>query len=140
MLSTRELRRGDTVQVRVEASDGEARSNAIESPALRVGNAPPRVLSRPEGAGEDGIFRYRVKTEDADGDSPLRYRLVSAPEGMLVSSGRGEIVWEPAADQGGRHPVTLEVDDLHGGKALHRFEVIVGIDEGNAGSLPAAPQ
>jgi hypothetical protein len=135
VLSTRELKRGDAVQVSVQATDGEDRSNAIESPPLRVGNAPPEVVSQPEGAGADGVFRYRVQAKDHDGDSPLRFELVSGPPGMTVSSARGEIEWEPRPDQVGRYPVTVQVDDLHGGKTLHRFEVIVGGD----GSSPASP-
>ena len=140
VLPTGELRRGDLVRVRVQASDGEDRSNAIESPDLRVGNAPPRIVSRPTGAGADGVFRYRIEAVDDDGDSPLRYRLVSGPQGMTVSSGRGEIEWAPDEAQAGRHPVTLEVDDLHGGKVLHQFEVIVGLDAEEAESVPAAPR
>lgn len=131
-LSTENLRRGDAIRVRVVARDGEEESNAIQSPEIEVVNAAPVIVSEPGATGSDGVFRYTVHAEDADGDRGLRFSLARAPEGMTVAPATGDIQWKPGTDQAGRHPVEVVVEDLQGGRASQSFEVIVGFaDEGD---------
>ena len=125
-LSTEWLKRGDRIRVGVVASDGDERSERIESAVIPLANAAPIIVSQPGGADEDGVFRYRAVAEDPDDDLSLRFRLVTGPEGMTVSSSRGEVVWKPTAMQAGTHPVEIVVEDLQGGRSSQRFEVIVG--------------
>lgn len=131
VLSTKDLRRGDKVRVRVVASDGREESDPIESPEIEVVNAVPVIVSEPQSA-EQGAFRYRVQVEDPDGDRVLRFSLAEAPAGMRVDSVSGVVEWTPAPDQQGTFPVEVVVDDRHGGTASQRFDLTIA-------APPAAP-
>jgi hypothetical protein len=135
-LDTSKLRRGDSVKVRVVASDGIDESNPIESPPMRVGNAPPKIVSTPGGFDRDGKFRYTVEAVDPDGDRTLRYRLVKGPEGMTVDSLSGLVQWKPSTTQTGKQAVEVAVDDLQGGTTSQRFELTVGADQAQAAAAP----
>jgi hypothetical protein len=138
--STEGMRRGDTLRVQVEASDGEDESNSVDSAEVTLGNALPVIVSQPSGAGEDGVFRYQVRAEDPDGDRHLRISLVKGPEGMAMFSTRGLIEWRPRADQGGTHVIEVAVEDADGGRTMQRFSIEV--DPGSANTdapPPAAP-
>ena len=124
-LSTRALRRGDTLRVSVVATDGQDESAAIESPEMTVENGAPRIVSAPGGAGPDGVFRYRVRAEDPEGDSNLRYSLAKAPQGMTVSKLGGEVEWRPRADQSGAFPVVIVVEDSYGARSVQSFELTI---------------
>ncbi len=138
--STEGMRRGDTLRVRVEASDGEDESNSVDSTEVTLGNAPPVIVSQPSGAGKDGVFRYQVRAEDPDGDRLLRISLVKGPEGMAMTATRGLIEWRPSAGQGGNHVIEVVVEDSDGASSMQRFSI--DLDPGSAGSdapPPAAP-
>jgi hypothetical protein len=134
-LDTAGLDRGDEIQVRVTAHDGEAESDPVESVRVQVGNSSPDILSDPTGLREDGAFVYQVEARDPDGDRNLRFSLRQAPEGMRVDPVLGEVTWHPTAKQAGRHTVEVVVEDRHGASALQRFDLDVAI----AGEAPAAP-
>lgn len=134
MLSHRHFERGDKVVLTVWASDGSADSEPLKSAPIPVVNAPPAVTSAPGGIGEDGVFRYVISAEDPDGDRDFRYRLAEGPEGMEVDVVDGALVWAPGEDQGGAHPVRLEVRDVKGATTVQSFVINVGFEE-----LPAAP-
>jgi hypothetical protein len=133
VLSTRSLRRGDTVRVRVVAADGNGESQPTEGPLLTVENGAPAISSAPRGAGPDGLFRYQVQAEDPEGDAGLRFSLAKAPRGMTVTALGGLVEWRPAADQAGVHPVQIVVEDPAGGRARQSFELTIA-------APPAAPQ
>jgi len=135
-LDTSKLRRGDMVKVRVVATDGMDESNAIESPPMRVANAPPKITSSPSGLDPDGTFRYAVQAVDPDGDRTLRYRLVKGPDGMTMDSLTGIVKWKPNATQTGKQAVEIAVDDLQGGTTSQRFELTVGVDQAQAAATP----
>ena len=135
-LDTSKLRRGDMVKVRVVATDGIDESNAIESPPIRVANAPPKITSTPGGLDRDGKFRYTVEAVDPDGDRTLRYRLVKGPDGMTMDSMTGLVQWKPSATQTGKQAVEVAVDDLQGGTTSQRFELTVGVDQAQAAATP----
>lgn len=123
---TRDLKRGDVLKVRVVASDGWSESAPIESPAMTVVNAAPRVLSQPGGAEPDGSFRYEVRAEDPDGDTELSYRLEQGPEGMEISSATGLLSWRPGADQYGKvQRVKIAVVDPEGGAGHQEFDLTI---------------
>jgi hypothetical protein len=133
--ATNDLRRGDRIQVRVVARDGDSRSHAVESAVVRVANAPPQIVSRPDAAWVDGTFRYRVEARDPDGDRNLRFRLLEAPEGMRIDPVLGELTWKPEPDQAGVHVVDLAVEDPQGATVAQRFELTVRTSQDEA---PAA--
>jgi hypothetical protein len=137
-LATQGLRRGDEILVEVIASDGEAESARFASAPVRVGNAPPTIVSSPGAGFEGGVFRYRLEARDPDGDRGLRYRLLSAPEGMTLDPVLGEIRWKPRHDQAGTHTVDVAVEDPAGGSGAQKFEVTVREVEGE--QAPAAKE
>ncbi len=106
VLSTEGLRRDDTIQVRVTASDGQA-STSLDSPLQRLENAPPQVTTAPGKVNPSGVLSYQIQAKDLDGDRPLRFRLLEAPTGMTISSALGEIEWRPSVEQAGEHAVTV---------------------------------
>jgi hypothetical protein len=126
-LDTSKLVRGDTIRLRVVASDGELDSNAIESPEIRVGNAAPVIKSTPPNFGPDGTFHYAVEAVDPDGDHTLRYSLKNAPPGMTIDAMSGVVEWKPGTKNVGKFPVELVVDDLQGGTASQPFELSVAL-------------
>lgn len=125
--------RDDTVSVRVVASDGVDESNVIQSPPIPVANAAPRIVSQPLGGLDGGEFRYAVQVEDPDGDITLNFLLVEGPRGMSIDYLTGHVQWVPTAEQRGRFPVEIAVDDTRGGRTVQRFQVDVG-----EGDVPAA--
>jgi len=125
VFSTDGLRHGDRVWVQIVASDGEDQGATLKSKEIVIANSAPVIVSQPEGAGEDGVFRYRVRAEDPDNDSGLQYTLVAAPEGMTISSGYGAIEWKPGPDQSGTHIIEVSVQDREGAQSAQRFEVVV---------------
>jgi hypothetical protein len=136
-LAARHFSRGDRIELEVVASDGEDESAPVRSPPIEVVNAAPRIVSRPGRIGADGVFRYAVRVEDPDGDEGFRYRLLKGPSGMSIDPEQGELRWTPAFDAVGSHPVEIEVEDPHGGRATQSFalELLYGAEP-----PPAAPQ
>jgi len=137
-LETDQLRKGDRIQVRVWASDGEHESDPIFSHAVTVANAPPEIVSAPSGLGEDGVFRYAVKAQDPDGDRSLRYYVEQGPSGMTVNPVMGEVLWRPTADDAGLHPVKIVVKDSEGLSVFQTFDITIRAEEPEA--PPAAMQ
>lgn len=136
LLGTKRLRRGDSVRVRVVASDGQAESDPIASDAIFIANAPPVIVSKPGEAGADGSFRYDVEAEDLDDDRTLRFSLVHAPAGMTIGAVSGRIEWRPLLEQTGSHDVEVVVEDLQGGHDSQHFELSVGVQSEPASLTP----
>jgi len=136
LLEARHFRRGDHIELEVVAYDGEDTSEPLRIPPLRIANSVPRITSQPTGLDREGGIRYRVGVEDPDGDRRFRYRLLAAPEGMVVDEIDGEVLWRPTERQAGVHLVELEVADSLGGKTTQAFEIKVGFE---GSPLPAAP-
>ncbi|HEY7727781.1 MAG TPA: putative Ig domain-containing protein [Candidatus Eisenbacteria bacterium] len=123
-LAAGDLARGDRVAVEVVASDGQSTSPPVRSDALVIENFPPQFTSQPVAPrSNDEAFRYQATAVDRDGD-PLRYELVSAPDGMTLQPD-GLIVWPlPAQDQRkGEYPVRLKVTDPNGGASIQEFSI-----------------
>ena len=118
------LARGDRIAVEVVASDGQENTQPVRSETFTIDNRPPQVTSQPhEPRAADASFRYQVVAVDLDGD-PLRYDLVTAPDGMTLDS-NGMVVWPlPAvADRHGDQPVSIKVTDPKGGEAVQEFSI-----------------
>jgi hypothetical protein len=136
-LDTGALDRGDEIQVRVTANDGESDSDPVESVVVQVGNSSPDIVSDPTGFREDGLFVYQVEARDPDGDRNLRFSLREAPEGMRVDPVLGEVTWQPTPEQAGRHTVEVVVEDRDGASTLQRFDLDVAVAEEETPAAPA---
>jgi hypothetical protein len=133
-LDTKGLHRGDRIAVSVTAARGDEEGDAVRSADIGVANAPPKILSQPQGAlGADGTFRYEVKAEDPDGDTTLRYRLDHAPEGMTIDPVLGVVTWRPNDSQLGRHEAEVVVSDGHGGETHQKIELRLTDSSGSGG-------
>jgi hypothetical protein len=133
---TLDLSLGDVVVVEARADDGDDLSEPFRSPEIRVTNRPPTVVSRPGPSRAGQAFTYRVVAEDPDGDTPLRFLLEGAPDGMKIGGHDVEVRWQPRPDQAGVHEVRVVVDDMKGGRVAHVFEVSVGGGQPTASVSP----
>lgn len=123
--STAGLGRGDQVQVRAIASDGEAETAPLDSAPAVVGNSAPAITSTPGGVSTDGSFHYALQASDPDGDRNLRYELAQGPEGARVDPLLGALTWSAGRADVGKHVFEIVVKDGQGGEARQRFEVDV---------------
>jgi len=140
-LKTTDLKRGDTIGVRVVATDGEDESEGFEPQTLVLGNAAPQITSTPPPRmGDDGVYRYTVEASDPDRDRALRFSLGDAPEGAKIDPISGDLTWKPSFAQAGTHPIEVVVNDGHGGEAKQHFEVVVKEVKANGASDPASAQ
>jgi hypothetical protein len=140
------LHRGDRVQVRVVARDGDAASDPFLSPELTLANSPPVLAGIPKAEQEGDAFRYQFEATDPDGDRSLRWALNEAPPGMTIDPIYGVATWRPTEEQAGAHTIEVAVTDNHGDGSKLRFEVTVTATktpppaaEGSAPAPPAKP-
>lgn len=132
------LAKGDEIQAIVVASDGSARSDALESVVVRVGNSHPEIVSVPAGNWTNEGFSYEIEARDPDNDVPLRYALKTGPRGMRVDSVLGKVFWQPTAEQAGVHPVEIAVSDAAGATSVQIFEITVKSEVDEIAAPPAA--
>jgi protocatechuate 3,4-dioxygenase beta subunit len=73
-------------------------------------------------------FNYQVKVDDASANTPLRYSLSYAPEGMNINPDSGEVQWKPSNSDAGQAIVQLKVDNGAGQVATQSFRLGVEAD------------
>ncbi len=74
-------------------------------------NTAPVVISTPPALAVVGsVYAYNLVARDADG-GPIRWSLVSGPQGMALDADHGAIRWQPADDQTGPVTVTVRATD-----------------------------
>ncbi|MBL8247055.1 MAG: hypothetical protein JNK95_01660 [Candidatus Competibacter sp.] len=99
-------------------------------------NRNPQIASSPVTTATVGQpYGYDVNATDADGDA-LSYALNAASAGMSIQASSGLIAWTPTA--AGDVPVTVEVSDGQGGRAIQSFSIQV--TQENLPPLPPAPE
>jgi len=125
------LQRGDHVRVRVVASDGEDESRPLESLPVGIGNAPPRIVSRPPAGFTNEAYRYELEVDDPDGDRNLRFELLEGPEGMRIDPVLGVVHWSPRLGQVGDYDVEVAVSDGKGATTAQRFQLAVRSEGGS---------
>jgi len=138
VLAASNYQRGDQIELRVKAHDGQDTSEPLHSAPFSVANSAPRITSTPGAFDADGTFRYAIRAEDPDGDRSFRYQLRNGPNGMEIDVVSGELTWTPMSDQAGSHAVTIEVGDRRGGAATQSFDVRVEFEEETAPAAPAS--
>lgn len=99
--------------VTIVVNDGQSGSET-QTYTLTVSantNQVPEIVSVPTSSATVGQpYQYDVVATDADGDS-ISYSLETAPAGMLISAGTGQISWTPVQAQAGSHTVTVRASD-----------------------------
>lgn len=121
------LKRGDELMVNIVPFDGTDRGSPVTR-SVRIKNSPPIFLEEPINYTLKGtLLSAKVKASDPDGD-PLTYSLKKAPAGMVIDKTTGLITWKVTEKDAGRHPVTVQVTDGHGGEALYNFDVTIGFE------------
>ncbi|MEW6214407.1 MAG: putative Ig domain-containing protein, partial [Nitrospirota bacterium] len=113
--------RGDKVSVKIIPFDGEEYGQPITL-TTNIYNSPPKPLASSIEKFENNVYYYQVKATDPDGDT-LTYNLKQAPKGMVIDKTSGLITWSVAEKDSGRHLVTVEITDGHGGNVLYNFDV-----------------
>jgi RHS repeat-associated protein len=116
-------------QQTVPGGDGGAAVFLTAASALQevnLGNGSiPVITSAPVRSVYAGTnYSYAVQTNDAGGGG-LTYQLLEAPQGMGISSA-GLVTWVPGAL--GTVPVSLEVRNPSGAKAIQAFQLAVEAD------------
>ena len=89
-------------------------------------NQNPVIHSNPPsvGAQVDTTWRYEVIASDPDGDV-IEFDAPVAPNGFVIDSETGVVVWVPTANQVGDHNILIRVRDGNGGFALQSIQVSI---------------
>lgn len=124
VLDTAGFARKDSILVEVIPQDQDGEGTLYRSAPAVVGNAPPRILSKPSAPDGQGNYQYRVQADDPDGDA-LLYGLETAPPGMAIDTASGQISWTISSELAGTHRVKISVDDGQGGVAWQEFEISI---------------
>jgi hypothetical protein len=115
------FRRGDRVQVVVIPFDGDEWGRAAGSGVRQIRNTPPKIVSDPPSSIENGIYRYAVQAEDADGDE-LRFSLEGEPpKGLSIDANTGVVDWQVVVPAGKVNYVFKVVaEDPEGGRSVQQ--------------------
>ena len=116
----------DRVQAVVTVSKGEAKQT-LEAREIKVGNTPPRILTRPRTISRlDGL---RIRAEDPDGGR-VTYHIKGAPPGLTMGEKTGVMRYKPSKTAEGRQfNVTVIVRDDGDAESEWRFSV--GVSAGS---------
>ncbi|ARN73537.1 putative Ig domain-containing protein [Oceanicoccus sagamiensis] len=97
--------------VSIDITDGKGGStNQSYTLSVSGTNRDPIIISEPVITGaENTLYEYALQASDDDGDG-LSYSLISAPEGMSVST-EGLVSWLPDFDSAGEHTIEVGVSD-----------------------------
>ncbi|NPU92354.1 MAG: PKD domain-containing protein [Gammaproteobacteria bacterium] len=108
-------------------------------------NFPPSITSTPVVAASAGQeYRYDVEAADPNAGDMLTFALGAFPDGMLIDTATGLIVWTPTPAQVGAHAITVVVSDNRNASSVQSFQIDVA--EQNlapvftAGNLPQATE
>ena len=131
-LDTAGFARKDSIVVEVTPRDQDGEGMLYRSAPAVVGNASPKILSKPGAPNHQAHYEYTVQAVDPDGDS-LQYALEIAPPGMAIDTVSGRISWTVSSELAGTHRVKVSVEDGQGGVAWQEFEISIPLA---AGSTP----
>ncbi|HJR75623.1 MAG TPA: Ig domain-containing protein [Nitrospiraceae bacterium] len=123
-IDTAGFARKDSIVVEVTPWDQDGPGASYRSTPAVVGNASPRILSKPGAPNHQAPYEYRVQADDPDGDS-LQYALEIAPPGMAIDTVSGVISWTVSSELAGTHRVKVSVNDGQGGVAWQEFDISI---------------
>lgn len=123
-LDTTALEPGDVVVLAARLDFEDRTTDRVRSRPLALERgAAPRIVSKPQGGLEDGVFRYRMRAESDEPGAVFRYTAASAPEGLRVDEETGLVTWRPTPDQRGAFEIELVASDQWGTGIAQRFEL-----------------
>ena len=89
-------------------------------------NRSPIVTSLPPTESfVDREYSYDVDAVDPDED-PLRFRLLTKPDGMSIDRDSGHLRWTPTPQDVGSHSINILVEDGRGGSTQQDYTITVG--------------
>ncbi|TNF56782.1 hypothetical protein EP227_00370 [bacterium] len=117
------LKRGDRVSVTITPYDGEAygESATIER---TIENMPPMIAEDNTFTFDGKVYAFTVNATDPDGD-PLTYSLKSAPDGMYINKGTGDVTWDVPSDFTGEVVVIVAVSDGVRGESTREITLVL---------------
>lgn len=117
------LARDDRIYCLMVPNDGENDGKEKTTPAFKVSNRPPRIVSKPPDSVSGELFTYKIAGQDPDGDE-LVYELVEGPEGMIMME--DTLHWDVRqAKKTGPVRTVVKASDGHGGDATQEFSLSV---------------
>lgn len=117
------LKRGDKVTCVILARDERGGEGEKSIPTYTVNNRPPTIVSRPPRSIAGDVFRYKIASQDPDGDE-LVYELLEGPEGMVLLE--DTLHWDVrSADTSGTFRAVVKATDGNGGNATQEFSLSV---------------
>ncbi|MCS7468222.1 putative Ig domain-containing protein [Stieleria sp. ICT_E10.1] len=115
--------RQDVTAIAIDGRGGTAEVTFTVIVAAAPVNNSPRIESTPAStASLDEPYLYYARASDPNGD-PISWELASGPEGMVIDSSSGILIWQPTAYQSDPVDVLVKVRDNRGGLDLQRFQV-----------------
>lgn len=123
-----------TYPVTLKASDGRGGIDLQDYTITLLQSAPnhpPIFTSTPVvDANVATPYNYPATAYDPDLDR-LTFSVVAGPAGLAIDGTTGVVTWTPTQAQLGLNPVTLKVDDNHGGTATQVYTINVATAPGN---------
>lgn len=121
------LKRGDRVSVTVTPYDGEdyGESATVER---TIENMPPMITEDNTFTFDGKVYSFSVNATDPDGD-PLTYSLKSAPDGMYINKGTGDVTWDVPSDFTGEVVVIVAVSDGVRGESTREITLVLEAPE-----------
>lgn len=114
-------KRGDKIDVKITPFDGEVYGRSVIL-HREIKNMPPMVVEYKEVGFDGKIYSCQVTATDPDDDA-LTYSLKTAPPDMTIDPSTGLIKWNVPPDFKGKTPITVGVNDGHGGEALQGLTI-----------------
>ena len=110
----------DMIQAVVTVSKNGA-TQTLEAKEIKIGNTPPRILTRPRTVSRlDGL---RIRAEDPDG-GPVTYHLKGEPPGLTIGEQTGVMKYTPSKTaEGGQYDVVVIVRDNARAESEWRFKI-----------------
>ncbi|MCX4026081.1 tandem-95 repeat protein [Endozoicomonas sp. SM1973] len=89
-------------------------------------NQPPQIVSEAiTTVKAKSEYKYKVQAVDPDQGDKLTFSLITAPQGMHIDSGTGDISWIPLNTQVGEHEIHIKVADAAGLEDNQQFKLVV---------------
>jgi Putative Ig domain len=117
------LKRGSKIVFKATPFDGMDYGTPFIIESV-VANTPPVIEGHTQSSFDGTTYTYQVRASDADGDQ-LTYSLGASLPGMNINASTGLLTWIVPPGFKGVQPVTIIVNDGHGGTAQYIFNITI---------------